>query len=155
MIQTAQNIPEVYDNHDNIKVELTIPLFVAYRLRGYTQSDIARITNNSRSVVSDFKIKHSDKFAVLEDQSDGILGLKHKHAADLSVDHRINLLSNDRTRKKISYSASAVGGGIDEDKYLLSTGKATQRVDMSVTRRSAQEKLVRIRELEAEGIEVS
>lgn len=148
------NTVDTNEEDEVIRVELTVPLFVAYKLRGLRQADIARATGNSESVVSDFKIKNRLLIEPLADTTDTLIGIKHKHAANLSVEHRITLLTDATTRKKISYRDSAVGGGIDGDKYRIYSNQATlilsqeaNNLDITETTSAIQAAEARIKKL--------
>jgi hypothetical protein len=125
--QAVNNI----DSLDNFRIKPTVPFIGSYLRRGYTQAQIARISNNSPQCINNFIKRHYDELAPLVDDTDNIMTVKAKHIASKAQDKINDILAVDKFDKKDLVPLNIVSG-THTDKYRLLSDKSTQNVSMAV-----------------------
>lgn len=145
-------------NLDNIgikgKTRLQIDTVNALLLRNHSMSDIARIHGIKPPSVSRFMAKYKDQLAIGVAKYDDLSIAKAMRIVGNGLEVINNIITSTEFNKKDLATLSITIGTIF-DKLRLMRGESTQNVAIDVVRRSAEEKLARIRELEAEDVKVS
>jgi hypothetical protein len=102
------------------KVKLSVPLYIAYVKRGFTDSQIADICSITRQAVNDYKTRHYQELAPMI-ESDGYLAARCKSLA-LEAQERI-MQHLDKSTPKDLIALNAISG-THIDKYAKLTGVA-------------------------------
>lgn len=137
-MNTLELVKKDIESGINVRTKLSIDICNSLFLKGYTISQIARVTGNTPAAVSQFVKRNKGKIVYDYRDRNNLLIVKSDRIINQGLDAINNILDNTKDFTKRDLSSLTITTGILFDKLRILQGQSTSNISVSVAKVNVQ-----------------